>query len=427
MANISEPFTFPCGITIKNRIVKAALAEWLCHPRKGNPTPLLEKLYTHWAEGGTGMLISGHVMVDRVMKASTRDPVLDEKSNLESFKSYAKAATLNNTKCILQINHPGRQCPSACSTKPVAPSAVPLTKYNFFFKNPRALTEQEIEEIIEKFTYTAVKSKECGFHGVELHAAHGYLLSQFLNPVVNRREDKWGGSLENRSRIIFQIIKNIRKEVGREGFIVGLKINSADFQKGGFTNEECTKLVKLIDEEKDLDFVELSGGSVEAPPDLMNEKVRESTKRREAFFQEFGEDLKKELKNVPLLLTGGFRTVRGMNNALKEGLDLIGLGRPLIVEPDIVNKLIDGSRTETLQYKIPGSEDLGIFWHAEQIGIVARKGSPNLKKPLSKSFLLLMKYDYKASYTWIYILAIFILILALLFYYLYPILMDFMF
>ena len=109
MANISESFTFPCGITIKNRIVKAAMAEWLCHPRKGNPNPLLEKLYTYWVEVGSGMLISGHVMIDRVMKASTRDPVLDEKSNLESFKSYAKAATKNNTKCILQINHPGRQ------------------------------------------------------------------------------------------------------------------------------------------------------------------------------------------------------------------------------------------------------------------------------------------------------------------------------
>ena len=362
------------------------------------------------------------------MKAGTRDPVLDEKSNLERFKAYAKAATLNNTKCILQLNHPGRQCPAACTSKPVAPSAVPLAKkFKIMFNNPRALTEQEIEQIIDQFTYAAVKTKECGFHGIEIHAAHGYLLSQFLNPLVNQREDKWGGSLENRSRILFQIIKRIRKEVGPEDFIVGLKINSADFQEGGFTNEECAKLIKLIDSEKDLDFVELSGGNVESPQ-INQENVRESTQKREAYFQEFAEDLKRDLKHLPLLLTGGFRTVRGMNNALKEGLELIGLGRPLIAEPDIVNKLLDGSRTETLEYNIPSThKELGTLWHIMQIGIVAKNGSPNLKKPLEKSFILLMKYDFKASYTWIYVISLFILILALLFYYLYPTLINFIY
>ena len=419
MAKISDPFTFPCGITIKNRIVKAALGELLCHPRKGNPTPALENLYRYWAEGGAGMLITGHVVIDRVMKGATRDPVLDEHSDLESYKGYARAATLNNTKCIVQLNHPGRLTPAACSSKPVAPSAVPLSKYRFFFKKPRALTETEIEEIIQKFTYAAVKSKECGFHGVEIHGAHGFLLSQFLNPLVNKRTDKWGGSLQNRSRIIFQIIKRIRQEVGRDGFIVGLKINSADFQEGGFSHEECRSLVKLIDEEQDLDFVELSGGSVESPQ-TVEENVRESTKRREAFFQEFGEDLKKDLRNVALMVTGGFRTIGGMNNALKEGLELIGLGRPLIAEPDIVNKLLDGSRTETLLYKVPTRPQFNTLWHIHQVGLLAKNGKPSLNKSFPLSSLILMKYDYKASYAWIYLLAIFILILAILLYYFYP-------
>jgi 2,4-dienoyl-CoA reductase-like NADH-dependent reductase (Old Yellow Enzyme family) len=157
------------------------------------------------------MLISGHVMIDRVMKASTRDPVLDEKSNLESFKSYAKAATKNNTKCILQINHPGRQWPAACS-KPVAPSAVALKKYNFIFKKPRALTEHEIEEIIDKFTYTAVKSKECGFHEIELHAAHGYLLSQFLNLVVNQRRQMGEALLKIEAALFFKLLKILERK-----------------------------------------------------------------------------------------------------------------------------------------------------------------------------------------------------------------------
>jgi 2,4-dienoyl-CoA reductase-like NADH-dependent reductase (Old Yellow Enzyme family) len=209
------------------------------------------------------------------------------------------------------------------------------------------MTEADIDHAIGQFAFAAQCAQRAGFTGVQLHAAHGYLISQFLSPLSNRRIDRWGGSLENRSRILLAIIDAVRDAVGSD-FPIGIKLNSSDFQKGGFTNTECIELVRRLND-SNLDLLELSGGSLEQPKvvgisvrDEGEDKLPESTSKREAYFVEFAGAVR-AVARMPVMVTGGFRTASGMVEALAgEELDLIGIGRPLIADPSIPRRLISG-------------------------------------------------------------------------------------
>lgn len=172
------------------------------------------------------------------------------------------------------------------------------------------------------------------------------MISQFLSPVSNLRKDKWGGSLENRARILYQIIRKIRSAVGSKNFILGLKINSADFLKGGLSIEDSGQIIKKIDEMGLLDFVELSGGTYENP--VCQTGLKESTRQREGHFIEMSYKIQQELKDLPMMVTGGFRTKKGMNQALMNGIDLIGVGKPLCLEPNLPSKLLSGKCSRTV-------------------------------------------------------------------------------
>jgi 2,4-dienoyl-CoA reductase-like NADH-dependent reductase (Old Yellow Enzyme family) len=209
------------------------------------------------------------------------------------------------------------------------------------------MTETDIEGVIERFAFAAKQTRSAGFTGVQIHAAHGYLISQFLSPRSNRRSDKWGGSLENRSRLLLAVIAAVRDAVGK-GFPIGIKLNSSDFQKGGFTHAECIDLVQILNDTS-LDLLELSGGSLEQPK-LVGLSVKdegqdarpESTRKREAYFVEFAGDVRKVAK-MPIMVTGNFRSVKGMVAALEGGeLDMVGLGRPLIADPLSPRRMLTG-------------------------------------------------------------------------------------
>jgi 2,4-dienoyl-CoA reductase-like NADH-dependent reductase (Old Yellow Enzyme family) len=210
------------------------------------------------------------------------------------------------------------------------------------------MTEADIERVIEQFAFAAKQTRSAGFTGVQLHAAHGYLLSQFLSPRSNRRNDKWGGSLENRSRLLLEVIAEVRKVVGAT-FPIGIKLNSSDFQKGGFTHAECIALTQMLNETT-VDLLELSGGSLEQPKivgltvkEEGEDKRPESTVKREAYFVEFAKAVR-EVARMPVMVTGNFRSVQGMVAALEGGdLDLVGLGRPLIADPLTPSRLLSGA------------------------------------------------------------------------------------
>jgi len=337
---LANSLTLPCGAVLPNRLGKSAMTEGLAD-KYDRPTPQLEQLYRTWSEGGTGLHVTGNVMIDRRYLERAGNVVLEDDRDLALFKSWAKAGTVGGNALWVQLNHPGRQCPKIINKQPLSPSDVHLDLLGNFGK-PRAMTEEDILDVIERFARSATLVKEAGFTGVQVHCAHGYLLSQFLSPKINQRTDQWGGSLENRARIIRTIIRRVRDAVGPD-FPIGVKLNSADFQKGGFSLEDCVTVAGWLGEDS-VDLLEISGGTYEQLSLIGVEPkdVRESTRKREAYFIEYAERIKQAAK-IPLMVTGGFRSRDVMERALNNGeLDIIGLARPLCTQPNCSNQLIHG-------------------------------------------------------------------------------------
>ncbi|UOO83039.1 NADH:flavin oxidoreductase/NADH oxidase family protein [Uruburuella testudinis] len=333
-----QPFTFANGKTVKNRFFKSAMEEQLAkHSRPGDE---LVRLYEVWANGGAGVLVTGNVMVDKSGKGSIDDVMVADERDLSRLQQWAQAGTQNGALLIMQVNHAGKQSPKAVSAVPLAPSAVPLAGMDGFINPPRALTDSEIKTLIAQFAETARIAEKAGFSGVQIHGAHGYLISQFLSPHHNRREDRWGGSLENRMRFLTEIYHAIRAVVGQT-FLVGLKLNSADFQKGGFDESESVRVVQKMSA-LGIDFIEISGGNYESPEMLTAARQKAGTRQREAFFLDYAEKAR-AVSRVPLIITGGFRSQAAMNEALGSGhLDFVGIARPFALVPDLPNKIAGG-------------------------------------------------------------------------------------
>ncbi|NDE61907.1 MAG: NADH:flavin oxidoreductase/NADH oxidase family protein, partial [Cyclobacteriaceae bacterium] len=278
---LSDTLTLPCGAVLKNRIGKSAMSENM-GSRGYTSNEKFNRLYARWAEGGIGLLITGNVMVDRFALGEAHNVVIEQGIQDTNLPLWAAAGKRQGTHIWVQLNHPGKQSPKFLSKEPVAPSAISLKKpLDRLFNTPRALTEAEILDLIARFAYAAKVSKESGFTGVQIHGAHGYLVSQFLSPTHNQRTDRWGGSLENRMRFVKEVYLAIRREVG-DSFPVSIKLNSADFQKGGFTQEDSMEVIKQLSV-LGMDLIEISGGTYEAPA-MMGAAQKESTKTREAYF-----------------------------------------------------------------------------------------------------------------------------------------------
>ena len=250
----------------------------------------------------------------------------------------------------MQISHAGRQTPGEINSSPLAPSNVGLKIPGRNYGIPQAMTESDILDVIDRFVFTAKIARETGFTGVQFHSAHGYLLSEFLSPDINTRNDAWGGSIHNRARIHLEIIKKCRAEVGTD-FPISVKLNSADFQKGGFTADESIQVAKML-EGASVDIIEISGGSYEQPKQIgaddlsinpeRSEQRRESTIAREAYFLEYAKNIR-EAVSLPLMVTGGFRSKEGIENALQSNIcQIVGVGRPLCADPHCIKKMIDG-------------------------------------------------------------------------------------
>ncbi|MEY1662331.1 NADH:flavin oxidoreductase/NADH oxidase family protein [Isoalcanivorax beigongshangi] len=374
---INEPLTLPCGVTIKNRIGKSAMSETL-GTRNNRATPALTALYRRWAAGGVGLNITGNVMVDRRYLGEPQNVAVEDRTQMEALRAWAREGTRFGTELWMQLNHPGKQSPIILSPKTVAPSAIGFSNPQLkrFFAMPRALTDDEIRDIIARFARTAEIAKDAGFTGVQIHGAHGYLVNQFLSPLHNQRDDQWGGSLENRMRFVCEIYLAIRAAVGPE-FPVGIKLNSADFQRGGFTEEESMQVVERL-AELGMDLIEISGGTYEQP-NMAGKDQKESTRSREAYFIEYAEKVRQRV-SVPLMVTGGFRTRAGMEAALASGAtDLVGLARPLVLDPDFPNLVLSGSDqaspVKPIRTGIKPVDDMAMMevsWYTLQLARLAR-------------------------------------------------------
>ncbi len=344
-----------------------------------HPSDAHINLFLLWGKSGAALLIVGNTSIDRRHLEHAGNFVLDEKTDMDQVRKLAAAAKQNGAKVLCQLAHSGRQTPEAINPHPISMSDVRLNLPGY--GKPRAADEKDISATINNFAHAAVLAKQAGFDGVEIHSAHGYLLSSSLSPRINTRDDQWGGSLENRARLLLSVIRAVRAAVG-EKFIVAVKLNSSDFQKGGFSHEDSIAVAKMLEKEN-IDFLEISGGNFETPIAYQHTS-KETGPTREAYFLEYARDIKSSL-DIPVMVTGGFRSADVMNNALDNGeADLIGMGRPFIIDPMFPKKLLAGKiqSAPAVERDFPPADALPrgavLNWFCHQVTVTAKNGAADL-------------------------------------------------
>ena len=380
---LAQPLTLPNGTVLRNRLAKAAMSETL-GTYDNRPTQSLVALYQRWAASGLGLILTGNMMVDRRALGEPGNVAIEDESDLDLLTQWAQAATSRGVAIWAQLNHPGKQSAKGLNAYNIAPSAVPFREdMAAFFETPREATQAEIEDVIRRFGRSAAVCKKAGFSGVEIHGAHGYLVNQFLSPRHNLRQDEWGGTPEKRRRFVMAVYAEVRRQVG-PGFPVGIKLNSADFQRGGFTEEESLDTIRAL-AEAGIDLIEISGGTYEAPAmsGANHEPKKDSTASREAYFLSFAEKVRAAV-DVPLMVTGGFRTAAGMEGALASGaLDIVGLARLLAIDPDAPAALLKGRdsarKVRAIQTGLKAVDRMGIMevlWYERQLKRIAKGAEP---------------------------------------------------
>ena len=374
------------GHTFKNRLIKGAMSEALAN-KAGEVNQQHLRLYSAWGKGGLGCAITGNVMVDRRAKNEPGVVIVEDEHDLPMLKRWAAIGKLYGMIQLVQLSHPGKQCPKGLNAETVAPSAVPFRRdMQPLFATPRALTDDEIHDIIRRFGESARICELAGFEGVQIHGAHGYLVSEFLSPKDNLRDDQWGGSIENRMRFLTEIVKTVRASTS-DRFILSVKLNSSDFQKGGFSEADSLAVIKTLDA-MGVDIIEISGGTYESPAmtGASGQTARkESTRQREAYFLAFAEQIRDEVRQATLMVTGGFRTRAGMDAALASGAcDLIGIARPLAVETDACDHLLAGQdvryAVKPIRTGIAAFDKMGvmeIIWYAAQFKAIGQGRQPD--------------------------------------------------
>lgn len=391
---LNQSLRLPNGTVLRNRLAKSAMSEAL-GTYDNHPTTQLVTLYQRWAQSGIGLLFTGNVMIDRRALGEPGNVVIEDESDLPVLMQWAEAATNQGTALWVQLNHPGKQSPKGLNISNLSPSAIPFREdMAAFFETPRAATSAEIEEIIQRFGASAAIVKKAGFSGVQIHGAHGYLISQFLSPHHNQRTDDWGGSPEKRRKFVLAVYTEIRRQVGPD-FPVGIKLNSADFQKGGFTEEESMATIQAL-ADAGIDLLEISGGTYEAPAmsGAFNKPQKTSTTKREAYFLEFAEKLRSRVK-IPLMVTGGFRSLAGMNAALQsDALDIVGIARLMAMDPDAPAALLSGrdsdQHVQPISTGIKAVDRMGlmeVLWYTRQLKRIAQGHNPKPKESGLWAFL----------------------------------------
>ncbi|HED2500731.1 NADH:flavin oxidoreductase/NADH oxidase family protein [Serratia ureilytica] len=339
------PLILPNGSRLPNRLAKAALEENLADEGQ-LPGPALWRLYRHWGIGGAGLIITGNVMIDGRAMTGPGGVVLEQDTPLEAFKTWAAASRQEGAQVWMQLSHPGRQVMANMGGNAWAPSAIPMAmgKYSKAFAQPEAMSEAQIAEVIARFAASAHAAEKAGFTGVQIHAAHGYLISQFLSPLANRRSDRWGGELANRARLLLEVVRAVRQRVSPD-FCVAVKLNSADFQRGGFSPDEARQVLLMLNE-LPVDLVELSGGSYESPA-MQGEAADDSTLAREAYFLTFARDLA-AVARMPVMTTGGIARPSVAQRVLNSGVAVVGIATAMAEIPDLPRRWQTGEAPHAL-------------------------------------------------------------------------------
>lgn len=397
---LNTPFQLPCGAVLQNRLAKAAMTERLCRADH-LPNEAHLRLYDVWAEARAGLMISGNIMVDRKHLESGGNIIADHEGVIPGLKRLTDSGKKYGHHFWAQFSHSGRQTSILVNRYPSAPSEVALKKMGLFGK-PKEMTEAEIENVIRQFVHTAVLCQKGGFTGVQIHSAHGYLLSEFLSPRTNTRTDRWGGSIENRSRLLMRIVKETRQAVGPD-YPISVKLNSADFQRGGFEQHDSLEVIRMLSDAR-IDLLEISGGTYENVVFLVRDEseAKASTRQREAYFLDFAQEVRR-ISSIPLMVTGGFRTPSFAQEALQNGeLDIVGMARPFATHPERIPAYLSGEEIElpslAIRAGIPALDDSAEGgYYAWQIIRLAKGKRVKLGFPGLLSALFLIGWEVKKA------------------------------
>ncbi|MEM9267648.1 MAG: NADH:flavin oxidoreductase/NADH oxidase family protein [Pseudomonadota bacterium] len=329
-ALLASPLRLPCGAVLKNRIAKSAMSDALGDGR-GNPTQSQIDLYRIWAKGGLALSIIGEVQGDPLAAEKPGNLVLRKGADVGRFQQLAQAGANNGAQLWLQLGHAGAMALPPISL-PRGPSALEMDGLSC-----RALSAREIAQLPSEFARTARLAQELGFGGVQLHAAHGFLLSQFLSPLFNKREDRYGGSIKNRLRLILEVLAEVRAQVG-PSFPIGIKLNATDQLHGGLTEEDALRVVQAL-EATSIDLIDISGGTYFPGAASASDATGNGP-----YFLNFARRAR-SLTSKPIMLTGGFKTHQQVLDALSAGIDVVGLARALVLDPTLPNAWLNGEKT----------------------------------------------------------------------------------
>ncbi|MGX9355481.1 NADH:flavin oxidoreductase/NADH oxidase family protein [Roseobacteraceae bacterium S113] len=347
-STLNRPLSLPSGATLKNRIAKSAMSDSL-GDGSGNPTRDQVSLYERWAKGGLALSIIGEVQATPHFAEKPGNLVLNAHSDMKQLERLAKAGATNGAHLWLQLGHAGAMADAPIST-PKGPSALDLPGLRC-----GALTLDEIHALPAEFARTAELAKKLGFGGVELHAAHGFLLSQFLSPLFNKRDDAYGGSVQNRMRLAFEVIEAVRKAVGSE-YPIGIKLNATDQIEGGFGEAESLEVVAALDNTS-IDLIDISGGTYFPGAASSSDRAGSGP-----YFLDFARRARAKTTK-PLMVTGGFKTLAQAESAISEGTaDIVGLARALVVDPELPSFWLLGQR---------GAPHFPRFEHPPEGGVTA--------------------------------------------------------
>jgi 2,4-dienoyl-CoA reductase-like NADH-dependent reductase (Old Yellow Enzyme family) len=381
---IAEPLTLPCGATLSNRLAKSSMSEGLAD-RNGQPGRALNTLYATWARGGAGLLLSGNVMIDPDALGEPGQVIARDRKVLPALAAWAaQVHQVPGPQLWMQINHPGHQAILPLAKRPVSASNKGLPLPLISLRRARPLSTAEVRDLARQFADTAALAVEAGWDGVQIHAAHGYLLSQFLSPKMNDRGDEYGGNPKARRKILLDTVAAVRDRIGA-AVPISVKLNSADFAHGGLDEAESLDVaVALAD--AGIDLLEISGGGAEDLANMLGPKAADrSLGAHEAFFLPYAEKLKQRT-TIPVMLTGGLRSRDAMEHVLAEGaVDVIGLARPMAVYPDYPARLLAGGPppriSATRHLPIRAADGMAqLMMHSNQFHRIA-KGLRPLPRP----------------------------------------------
>ncbi len=325
------------GIKLSNRFVRSATNESMAEP-DGIVTPKLVSVIETLASGDTGLIITGHSYVSAEGQANSRKLAIDRDACIPGLKEMADAAHRHGSAIVIQLAHAG----ALAMTPESAMGPSPILRPNQ--ERPcREMSHEDIDRLIDSFVSAAIRAKTAGFDGVQIHAAHGYLLAEFLSPFYNKRTDEYGGDIINRSRIIVAILKAIKNKAGKD-FPVMIKINSEDFVPGGLTVNDSLEAIKML-EKNGLDAVEISGGLPDSIPGCDPVRKGEITEGQEIYYRDAALKFKQAL-TIPVILVGGIRSLSTARRILSDKMaDYVALSRPLIREPDLVKRWREGDES----------------------------------------------------------------------------------